>query len=149
MRYVANNLGTWGGHRVRDYSLPVIPSTNDFLRVNPTAPYYLQIFLSFVVPCCPVFFRPLNPLPHHRTFVVPIIIPAGSGTSFVCPLLRACRTTKLTRTSFRIFPFLGILVLRYVSTTLDASMHSITHILILGIVSNMHGKRPSLLIDIC
>lgn len=62
MRYVAINLGSWGGHRVRDHCLPVIPSTNDFLRPNPTAPYYLQIFLS--------------------TFIVPIIIPAGSGTSF-------------------------------------------------------------------
>ncbi|KAH9046479.1 hypothetical protein EDB84DRAFT_1558345 [Lactarius hengduanensis] len=50
---------------------------------NPTAPYFLQIFTSSVLPCYAIFFRRLNPhLPHDSTFIVPITVPAGTGTSF-------------------------------------------------------------------
>jgi len=92
MLYFALNLATWLDlHGVRTCRLPVLPPTDDFFpRPNPTSPYYLQIYLSFVLPYHPAFFRHLNPTPHRRTFIVPIIVPAGSGTSFVCTLLPIC-----------------------------------------------------------
>ncbi|KAI0286745.1 hypothetical protein BGY98DRAFT_10946 [Russula aff. rugulosa BPL654] len=51
---------------------------------NPTAPYYLQIFTSCVLSRD----RSIPPLKflaahnHNSTYVVPFLIPAGSGTSF-------------------------------------------------------------------
>jgi len=115
MFYVALNLVAWVDcHRVRSYRLPVIPSTNDFLRPNPTAPYFLQIFTSFVVPCHAISSGTLTPSrPTEPSLSLSLYQQGVERLLYALYSVFVELPNRLGRL-FRILPFLGSLVPRYV-----------------------------------
>jgi len=75
--------------RVHERRVSLIPLSVrhliDGIRQNPTAPYFLQIFTSCVLSrdrSVSTRFNFSHPA-HNSTYIVPFLIPAGSGTSFV------------------------------------------------------------------
>jgi hypothetical protein len=96
------------GPRPQGRLFPVLRATftsiDGTLRPNPTSPYSLQIYTSCVLRVIGFSPRSNRPPLSTSTFIVPITVPAGDGTSFVRSLQRPPKTTSDMFCGFLGFP---------------------------------------------